>query len=137
MKFGILDLKTERQWRAVTGIDRESFFKLLDGFTKSYLETYGEGLKQRLVYTKAGYCINSEEELLLYTLFSLKSGLTYDILGLMSGMGISNAKRNQQTGLAILAKTLETLGNTPKESLVKIKDFESYFAKTKHLIAEL
>ncbi len=27
------------------------------------------------------YCINSEEELLLYTLFSLKPDLTYDGLG--------------------------------------------------------
>ena len=136
MKFRMLDLKTERQWRATTGIDQESFLKLLEGFKKSYLDTYGEDLKQRQVYTRAGYCINSEEDLLLYTLFSLKSGLTYDLLGFVSGMDVSNAKRNQQTGLAILGKTLETLVGPPKRDLVTIQDFETYFAETKHLIID-
>ena len=45
-------------------------------------------------------CVTSD------TLFNLKSGLTYDLLGLVSGMDASNAKRNQDAGLAILGKAL-------------------------------
>ena len=40
------------------------------------------------------------------TLFSLKSGLRYDVLGLVCGMDKSTAKRNQDVGLEILGKTL-------------------------------
>ena len=42
--------------------------------------------------------LQSEEELLYFTLFSLKCGLTYDLLGLVCGMDGSNAKRNQEIG---------------------------------------
>lgn len=136
MKFGVSDLTTERQCRAAIGMDKERFYKLLVGFKKSYLEIYGMSLKERLVDNKVGYCINSEEELLLYTLFSLKSGLTYDLLGVVSGMDASNAKRNQDTGLAILGRTLSALSCMPKRNFMNSKDFEDYFAATEHLIID-
>jgi hypothetical protein len=123
MKFGVSDLTTERQCRAAIGMDKERFYKLSVGFKKSYLEIYGMSLNERLVDNKVGYCINSEEELLLYTLFSLKSGLTYDLLGFVSGMDASNAKRNQDTGLAILGKTLTAMSCMPKRNFINIKDF--------------
>ena len=47
MKFGIIDLRTDRQSRAAIGMDKERFIKLLLGFKSSYLETYGMSLKER------------------------------------------------------------------------------------------
>jgi hypothetical protein len=76
MKFGVSDLNTERQCRAAIGMDINRFYKLSDRFKESYFETYGTSLKDRQMDNGIEYCINSEEELLLYTLFSLKSGLT-------------------------------------------------------------
>ena len=73
-----------------------------------------------------GYCINNEEELLLYTLFSLKSGLTYDLLGFVTGIDASNAQRNQKTGVEILKKTLASKGKLPKRNFVNVKDFEAH-----------
>ena len=55
---------------------------------------------------KSVYCIKNEENLLLFTLFSLKSGLTYDVLGFVCGMNDSNAKRNQTVGLDIRKQKL-------------------------------
>ena len=49
MKINISDLKTERQWRAAVGLDKERFKKLLEGFEKSYKELYLETLSERLV----------------------------------------------------------------------------------------
>ena len=69
MKFGLEDLRTERQSRAAIGMDKERFIKLLLGFKSSYFETYGTSLKERQMDNGIEYCINSEEELLLYTLF--------------------------------------------------------------------
>ena len=136
MKFGITDLKTERQSRAAIGMDKAGFSKLSDAFKKSYFEIYGTSLKERKMDNGVEYCINNEEELLLYTLFSLKSGLTYDLLGLVSGMDGSNAKRNQDTGLEVLGKTLATLGCSPKRNFMNKKDFEEFFAGEESLIID-
>jgi hypothetical protein len=90
MKITIPDLKTERKWRSATGLNQECFYKLLPHFKQSYLATYGEALNARQVKNNLNYyCIKDEEELLLFTLFSLKSGLTYDLLGLVGGMDAS------------------------------------------------
>jgi hypothetical protein len=136
MKFGLEDLRTERQSRAAIGMDKERFIKLLLGFKSSYFERYGTSLKERQMDNGIEYCINSEEELLLYTLFSLKSGLTYDLLGLVSGMDRSNAKRNQAVGLEILGKTLTTMDCMPKRNFLNVKDFEDFFADEKQLIID-
>ncbi|MCX7068561.1 MAG: hypothetical protein NTW85_12850 [Methylococcales bacterium] len=73
------------------------------------------------------HCINSEEELLLYTLFSLKSSLTYDVLELVCGMGKSNAKRNQGIGLEILSNTLTTMDGMLKRNFLNVNDFECFY----------
>lgn len=136
MKFGIIDLRTDRQSRAAIGMDKERFIKLLLGFKSSYFETYGASLKERQMDNGIEYCINSEEELLLYTLFSLKSGLTYDVLGLVCGMDKSNAKRNQDVGLEILGKTLTTTDCMPKRNFLNVKDFEDFFTGEEQLIID-
>ena len=136
MKLNVSDLTTERQWRAAVGLDKARFEKLLEGFKKSYKEQYLETLSERLVENGVGYCINNEEELLLYTLFSLKSGLTYDLLGFVTGMDASNAQRNQKTGVEILKKTLVSKGDMPKRNFMNIKDFEDYFSESYELIID-
>jgi hypothetical protein len=83
MKFTVLDLKNDRQWRAAIGMSKEQFLLLITPFKKSYLDTYKVELKERKVDVNIGYCIENKEELLLFTLFSLKFGLTYDVLGIV------------------------------------------------------
>lgn len=136
MKIQVSDLRTERQWRAALGMDKERFEKLLIGFKKSYKELYSATLKERLVENRLGYCIKSEEELLLYTLFSLKSGLTYDLLGLVTGMDASNAQRNQKIGVEVLERTLTEKGCMPKRNFMNVKDFEDYFSTSDKLIID-
>jgi hypothetical protein len=136
MKIQTSDLKSERQWRAATGLNKERFYKLLSGFEKSYLAEYGQPLKERLVKNKRGYCIHNEEELLLFTLISLKSGLTYDLLGLMCGMDMSNAQRNQDMGLRILQQTLKLTNDLPKRNFLNAEEFEAYFSGEESLIID-
>lgn len=136
MRFSLNDLRNERQWRSAIGMNKERFIKLLESFKKHYQEQYGMSLKERQIETTIDYCINSEEELLLYTLFSLKSGLTYDLLGLVSGMDGSNAKRNQTLGLEILGKALSELSCMPKRNFMNVKEFEAHFANIDSLIID-
>ena len=137
MKFTTSDLKQDRQWRAAIGMSKEQFYILLPTFKKAYFETYQEELAKRKVDVNIDYCIKNEEELLLFTLFSFKSGLTYDVLGIVCGMNGSNAKRNQKIGLEILAKTLTELEVMPKRKLLTVQDFEDFFKEEKELIFDV
>ena len=134
MKFTTSDLKQDRQWRATTGMNEERFYILLFAFKKAYFDTYKEELSKRKVDVDIDYCITNEEELLLFTLFSFKSGLTYDVLGIVCGMNGSNAKRNQKIGLDILVKTLTNLNVMPARKLLTVEDFEAFFREEQDLI---
>jgi len=61
-------------------------------------------------------------------LFSLKAGLTYDLLGLVSGMDAANAKRNQELGLRVLEHPLATAGCLPKR---EFKDAAEWVCPTR------
>lgn len=63
----------------------------------------------------------------MFTLFSLKAGLIYDVLDIVCGMSASNAQRNQTIGVEILGKTLEELGHMPKRKLLTVNDLEVLF----------
>jgi hypothetical protein len=89
------------------------------------------------VKNKKGYCIHNEEELLLFTLISLKTGLTYNLLGLMCGMDASNAQRNQEIGLRVLQQTLKLTGDLPKRNFLDLEEFEAYFSDTDTLIIDV
>ena len=134
MKLQISDLKTERQWRAATGFDQARFEKLLILFAASYLSLYGQSVAARQAEIEVTPSLRSEEDLLFFTLFSLKAGLTYDLLGLVSGMDAANAKRNQELGLRVLEHTLATAGCLPKREFKDAAEFAEYLKNEETLI---
>jgi hypothetical protein len=134
MKLKLSDLKTERQWRAATGLDQLRFENLLGLFTSSYLSLYGQPVADRQADLEVTPSLSSEAELLFFTLFSLKAGLTYDLLGLVCGMDAANAKRNQQLGLRVLEQTLATAGCLPKRGFKDAAEFAEYLEQEETLI---
>ena len=136
MKLQITDLKTERQWRAATGLDERRFQRLLGLFQVAYESMYGQTVAARHALIEVTPSLTSEAELLYFTLFSLKSGLTYDLLGLVCGMDGANAKRNQELGLKVLQKALFTAGCVPQREFKSVQEFEAYFKKESTLILD-
>src|SRR5882762_210594 len=134
MKLKISDLKTERQWRAATGFDQARFEKLLVLFTASYLKLYGKSVADRQADLEVTPSLTAEAELLFFTLFSLKAGLTYDLLGLVCGMDGANAKRNQALGLQVLEQALASAGCLPKREFKDAAAFAAYLKNDKTLI---
>ncbi|HZS08181.1 MAG TPA: hypothetical protein VFD58_25325 [Blastocatellia bacterium] len=134
MKLKISDLKTERQWRAATGYDQARFEQLLVLFTTSYLNLYGKSVAERQTDLEVTPSLTSEEELLFFTLFSLKAGLTYDLLGLVCGMDTANAKRNQELGLRVLEQALATAGCLPQRAFKDAAEFAAYLKNEETLI---
>ena len=130
MRISTKDLKNERRWRASLGVDEKLFYFLLEFFKTAYKSIYGNNLEYRLGnYNKAQYCIQNEEDLLLYVLFSLKNSLTYEVLGCIFDMDASNAKRNQERGVQVLQKTLEILEVLPKRTFSSVEEFQAHFAQ--------
>jgi len=134
MKLKISDLKTERQWRAAIGFDQARFEKLLVLFTASYLKLYGKPVTERQAGIEVTSSLTSEGELLFFTLFSLKAGLTYDLLGLVCGMDAANAKRNQERGLRVLEQALATASCLPKREFKDAAEFAEYLQDEATLI---
>lgn len=134
MKLQISDLKTERQWRAATGYDQARFEKLLVLFTASYIQLHGKSVAARQAELAVTPSLTSEAELLLFTLFSLKAGLTYDLLGLVCGMDAANAKRNQELGLRVLKQALATAACLPKREFKDAAEFAEYLQNEETLI---
>lgn len=134
MKLQISALTTERQWRAVIGCDQARFAKLLVLYTISYLELHGKSVAERQAELQVTPSLQAEEELLFFTLFSLKAGLTYDVLGYVSGMDASNAKRNQSLGLRVLEHTLRATACLPPRTFQDAAEFASYLQQEETLI---
>ena len=134
MKLQISDLSTDREWSAATGCTKAQFEKLLVLFTASYLELYGKPVTERHADIEVTPSLSSEEELLFFTLFSLKVGLTYDVLGFVSGMDRSNAKRNQTLGLTVLEHALEKAQCLPRRKFKDAAEFAEYFKQEETLI---
>lgn len=127
MNLSITSLKTDRQWRSATGLDQKRFAKLLILFEQSYEQIYGRSIAQRQAECPEQPALSTYTDLLLFTLFSLKSGLSYDLLGFTTGMDGSTAKRNQDIGIAILEDALVSSGHAPKRSFASVEDFKEYF----------
>jgi hypothetical protein len=136
MTLDIANLTTERQWRSATGFSKDKFVRLLIHFQKSYENIYAKTIEQRTSESPNSPTITTYENLLFFTLFSLKSGLTYDLLGFVSGIDGSNAKRNQTLGIEVLKKALEKLKVLPKQNFETLQEFKEYFEQHKTLILD-
>lgn len=136
MNISTTSLTTGRKWRSATGYDENRFRKLLSSFEIAYYEKFGKTLLERKADGPKESVIKSAEELLLFTLFSLKSGLTYDLLGFVTGMDASNAKRNQDLGINILKSMLYARGFAPARSFNNVAEFEQHFREYDTLIID-
>lgn len=136
MKLSIDDLRNERQWRSATGLDQKRFAKLLLLVEQSYQDMFGQPIQERQAECPEVPHLNTYTDLLFFTLFSLKSGLTYDLIGVVTGMDGSTAKRLQDLGLSVLKHTLIKAGYAPKRSFRSPEEFQAYFQKHKTLILD-
>lgn len=129
MNLSITALRTDRQWRSATGLDHKRFTKLLVWFEQAYQQIYGKSIHERQAECPEEPALNTYTDLLLFTLFSFKSGLSYDLLGFTTGMDGSTAKRNQDMGIAVLEQALISSGHVPKRDFTSVEEFKTYFSK--------
>lgn len=114
------DIRNERQWRAATGLTEEQFAQLTNLFQATYEDFFGTSLAQQLERHEDKPKFASYEDLLFYTLYSLKSGLTYDLRALSFDLSRSVAFELQTTGTRLLQMTLHQNQHLPR------RQYESY-----------
>lgn len=129
MKISVQDLKTPRQWRASVGCEAHHFEQLLVVFKEAYIALNQVQLADRMIIHPVGACVKDEADLLFCTLFSCKSGLTYDVLGLVCGIDAATAKRRQDEGLAVLREALRLAACLPARAFQSPAALQRYFSK--------
>lgn len=130
------DIKSARQWSATAGMKEDKFFKLVPHFSSTYKDLFGQDIHERQKNSTIDPHFKTYEDLLFFTLFSIKCGLTYDALGLVFGMGGSNAKANQTIGLRILKTTLRNISMSPTRKFEDIEAFKKLIPSDEPIIVD-
>lgn len=137
-----IEIKNERQLRALTGISEKQYDILLDAFTKNYEEKkwtdYQKGLeegkrrRQPGGGRKSGLATASEK--LTFLLYYLKVYPTFDVLGTQFKLSRSKAHENLHKLLPIFYQSLVSLEvmpyrefSSPTELAQALKETERIF----------
>ncbi len=129
--------KNDREWRATTGFDKVRFEKLVEIFETGYRSKFGKSIEETHSESLKEVCFKSYAELLFFTLFGLKSGVTFDILVFVFGIAVSNAHRNLTVGVKVLEIGLAFSGHLPKREFRTPEEFAEYFKEQKTLILDV
>jgi hypothetical protein len=117
------DIRTKRQWKAATGVSEKQFGHLSQLFGLAYEDLFGESLQERRANSTQEATFDTYADLLFFGLYSIKSGLTYDLIGLSFGLSPSNAHANQATALTVLQAALKRGGWMPKREYASDEEF--------------
>ena len=117
-------VRTQRQWRAATGLTQEQFTELTILFGKTYEDFHEESLLAIVARRTDDVKFKTYEDLLFFILYSLKSGLTYDLIALSFDISRSVAFEQQAAGVRILQMTLQANDHLPRQNFESLEDLE-------------
>lgn len=136
MAISYKEVRNERQWKASTGLSEQKFFSLLKSFGEAYEQLFGVSMTERQSNSTAQSTFQTYEDLLFFTLYSIKSGLTYDLLGLTFGLDGANAYQNQALGLRVLRAALKRGDHMPKRAYQSVEEFKEHWGEESEIIID-
>lgn len=136
MSISYKKIRDNRQWRASTGLMANQFKKLAEEFKVTYEGFLGENISERGSNSSKGSRFTTYEEFLFFLLYSIKSGLTYDLLGLSFDLDRGNVFRQQTFGLRILEMTLQRLDFLPKRFFENLDEFKDQMSDHEQLLID-
>jgi len=127
-----------REWQAVIGIDNETFTELVGLAHSFYQADRGCSYVEMLSGNAKGHLAKFKEldDLLFFCLLMLKSGITFDLLGFISGIDQSNAHKKFKLGLSILNETLKLNNYTPYRDFDEVAHFHQLFSPGQTIILD-
>jgi Helix-turn-helix of DDE superfamily endonuclease len=128
-----LEIRDDRQMRALTGVGTEKFAVLEDAFAKAlveererrYQEQVAAGKRQRKLGGGQKGKLPTKREKLIFLLYYLKVYPTFDVLGTQFGMNRSKACENIHILFPILRQALANLGVLPKREFKTVEEFRA------------
>lgn len=78
MAISYKEIRNDRQWKASTGLSEHQFFTLVEMFGEAYEQLFGESISDRQNNSTNESTFKTYADLLFFSLYTLKSGLTYD-----------------------------------------------------------
>jgi len=134
MPIGYQEIRTDRQWKAATGLSEEQFSKLVPLFKQTYERLFGEDLESEKAETNSKF--SSYAELLFFGLYSFKSGLSYDLLGLSFGLSSSNVYEKQSIVIRVLESSLDQAGYLPKRGFSSEEELKEFLKEETVLLLD-
>ena len=128
-----MNIRDDRQFKALTGISFDEFQQLLPVFTENYKELiqerYEDQLDSRQRKPGGGQKgkLPSMEMKLLFILYYWKVYPTFDVLGLQFGLDRSKACTNVHALRPVLQRSLEKLGVLPARKFCSIEELKAAF----------
>jgi len=129
-------ITNKRQWTASIGMSEEEFHFLTEKFGEAFKRIFGKELWERQEGSTTKARFTTYDDFLFFVLFSLKAGVTYDVLGFIFGIDGSSALRIQKEGLTILRGTLKHMKLYPAREFDSVKDFKEWMKGEKKLIID-
>ena len=114
------DIKGDRLWRAATGLTAKQFRALTEVYADAYAQQYGQSIAERRANSTQAPIFTTYAEQLFYALYSIKSGLTYDLLAVSFGISQSSAHELQSRILATLRRGLAGASLMPTRSYATV-----------------
>lgn len=137
MAISYKDIRNDRQWKAGTGLSEQQFLKLAKIYGETYEQIFGVTIIERQGNSTSESTFKTYEDMLFFLLFSIKSGLTYDLLGLTFGLNGANAYQNQALGLRVLRAALERGGHMPKRLYESVEEFKEHWAEESEILMDV
>lgn len=137
MALNYRDIKTKRLWKSSTGLSEEQFHILSSMFKETYESFFNETLEDKIAQSTSEVRFKTYEDLLFFGLYSLKTDLSYDLLGLSFSLSASNAYENQAVFLAVLEDVLCSNNCLPKRSFKNEKEFKEYISSKGKILIDV
>jgi len=136
MKTRHTELRSERQWKSATGLSQAKFEYLSNLFKQEYKNLFGRSKEENLAESPKPSQIETEEDLLFLLLFSLKTGMTEDVLGLIFGIERSTFSKNRAIALRVLSSALLKINVMPMREFASIEEFEKHLEAHPEIIID-
>ena len=137
MAISYKDIRSERQWKASTGMNQSQFEKLAGMFAATYQDIYGGPFGERDEKSTNTSAFKTCEDLLFFGLYSFKSGLGFDLLALSFGISSSTAWQYQSLVIRVLKSTLVKNGHAPVRGFEDVTDFKAYLQEETTILIDV
>jgi hypothetical protein len=105
-------------------------------FGEGYEQLFGVSMAERQNNSTNDSTFKTYEDLLFFALYSIKSGLTYDLLGLTFGLDGANAYQNQALSLGVLRAALQRGGHMPKRVYQSVEEFKAHWPEGSEILID-